>query len=424
MSRQEQQWTAILNDSHAESSSTLSQEQVAEIMANWSIDHSEFDLLHRPAWRGLLMTLYILVILLGLLGNTVVVFVVVRNRKMQNVTNIFIANLALSDISLSVYSLPIQLYYQLTDNWIFGEVMCRILFAAFLIPLYVSVWTILLIALDRYWLIVYPLKERMSTRTAMTLIGIDAGISVLFSIPIVIFTKLHTVVHEDLGIDRTYCVETWPNGGARIAYSSLMFIFLFCLPLLLTTILYYRIYIRLQHRPSTRIVNPGRKQKTNKILLSIVTLFVVCWLPWALHSYIAEVEDEIVKGSHFKLVDVTLKLWAMTSSCVNPFLYCWLNDNFRKELDSMAIRLKIYRGPNHLSRCQSRRRHRNSPQNIPQFQVQPMIEEHGPTIMADPANTDCGQYLTVEGYSSQRLSTTRLSTTRMSATSNMLQIPL
>ena len=51
-----------------------------------SIDDPEFDLLRQPGWRGLIVSLYVAVIAAGLIGNVIVVYVVARNKNMQNIT--------------------------------------------------------------------------------------------------------------------------------------------------------------------------------------------------------------------------------------------------------------------------------------------------------------------------------------------------
>ena len=307
------------------------------------VDHTEFDILRLPVWKGLVLTLYIIIIFIGISGNSIVIYVVLRNRHMQNVTNILIANLAIADIGLCMFSLPIQLYYQITDQWIFGDALCRVIFAAFAVPMYGSVLTILLIAYDRYWLIVYPLKERMSVRVAIMLIIVTSILSVMLAVPVICFTYLQPIDHMDISIHRKYCVEEWPNQQSRKAYSIITFSFQFCLPLIVTGSLYSKIYHRLQHRPSSRRTAVDRKQKTNKILLAIVILFVICWLPWNVFTLLTELSPRIVQGAHYKFVDLLLKAFAMGSACINPFLYCWLNENFRKELSELAIRLHVYR---------------------------------------------------------------------------------
>ena len=356
------------------------------------VNDPAFDLLRSPAWRGLVLALYVAVIIVGMAGNAIVIFVVFKNRNMQNVTNVLIANLALSDIGLCVFSLPIQLYYQLTDHWMFGELLCRFIFSAFAVPMYVSTLTILLIAYDRYWLIVYPLKERMSIRMALSLLAVTITTSVLLSVPVMSFTSLHQVDEPDLHIMRNYCVEIWPNYAARRTYSILMFTFQFCMPLFVTTLLYCRIYRQLKVRRLHRSTCT-RKQKTNKILIAIVALFIMCWLPWNVFSLITELDQTVVRGPHFKFVDLLLKVFAMSSACVNPFLYCWLNDNFRKELDNIAVKLHVYREP-------SVRRH-------PYEQHLPVtgMDDNGLDTL-DPYGT-----VTIDRFSSARPSTGNLLTT-------------
>jgi len=74
------------------------------------------------------------------------------------------------------------------------------------------------------------------------------------------------------------------------------------------------------------------RRSTTRILAGVVVVFVVCWTPWNIHSLIAEFHLESAGGSHFKFVDLLLKAFAVGSAVVNPFLYCWLNVNFRYPL--------------------------------------------------------------------------------------------
>ena len=127
------------------------------IMENYTgddlhIDDAEFDALQRPVVRGLIITLYVIVIVVGVIGNALVIanIVSVSNKNMQKTMKIFVVSLALSDIGLCAFSLPVQLYYQTTNRWIFGQIMCQFVFAAFAVPMYVSTMTILFIAIFRY----------------------------------------------------------------------------------------------------------------------------------------------------------------------------------------------------------------------------------------------------------------------------------
>ena len=52
-------------------------------------------------------------------------------------------------------------------------------------------------------------------------------------------------------------------------------------------------------------------------------------------SLIVEFCPDLVKGGFFYITDLFLKSFAMSSSCINPFLYGWLNDNFKREICSL-----------------------------------------------------------------------------------------
>lgn len=71
--------------------------------------------------------IYSLIFVVGLVGNVLVCFVVFRTTSMHSVTNIFIANLALSDILLCLLSVPFTpLYLLIYEGWVFGSALCHL----------------------------------------------------------------------------------------------------------------------------------------------------------------------------------------------------------------------------------------------------------------------------------------------------------
>lgn len=62
---------------------------------------------------------YMLIFLLCMVGNALVCFVVLKNRHMRTVTNMFLLNLAVSDLLVGIFCMPTTL----VDNLITGE--CR-----------------------------------------------------------------------------------------------------------------------------------------------------------------------------------------------------------------------------------------------------------------------------------------------------------
>lgn len=71
--------------------------------------------------------LYALIFLTGLIGNILVIVTLARNRRLRIVTNVFLLNLAVSDLLLGVFCMPITLIGTLLREFVFGEVMCKII---------------------------------------------------------------------------------------------------------------------------------------------------------------------------------------------------------------------------------------------------------------------------------------------------------
>jgi hypothetical protein len=59
----------------------------------------------------LLSFAYGIISLLAVVGNSCIIYIVIRNRRMHSVTNYFICNLALSDCLVACFAVPFQVGY-------------------------------------------------------------------------------------------------------------------------------------------------------------------------------------------------------------------------------------------------------------------------------------------------------------------------
>ncbi len=64
---------------------------------------------HRPTIRALLVVAYSVIIIISLFGNVVVCHVVIKNKRMHSVTSLFIMNLAIADILITLLNTPFTL---------------------------------------------------------------------------------------------------------------------------------------------------------------------------------------------------------------------------------------------------------------------------------------------------------------------------
>ncbi|KAK3926754.1 Neuropeptide Y receptor type 1 [Frankliniella fusca] len=94
----------------------------------------------------------------AVLGNSLVIWIVATSRGMQNVTNYYIANLALADIVIGLFAIPFQFQAALLQRWILPHFMCPFCPFVQVLTVTVSVFTLTAIAIDRHRAILNPLR--------------------------------------------------------------------------------------------------------------------------------------------------------------------------------------------------------------------------------------------------------------------------
>ncbi|EYC27262.1 hypothetical protein Y032_0009g617 [Ancylostoma ceylanicum] len=104
---------------------------------------------------------FITIFLLSVIGNALVIVVIMQQRAMRSITNIYLMNLAITDLMLSVVCMPPTLFSMVMNCWIFGNVLCKLF--AYLQPMVVtaSAYTLAVIAFERYYAICRPLHSRI-----------------------------------------------------------------------------------------------------------------------------------------------------------------------------------------------------------------------------------------------------------------------
>jgi len=149
------------------------------------------DVMMTTSWlRAMFVALYAAIFLVGLSGNSLVVYVVSRSAAMRTITNIFIANLAVSDIMMCLLAVPFTPAAALLRSWPFGDVMCHVVPMTLGVSVHVSTLTSIAIAVDRYCVIVHPFRPRMKTGVCLLIIAAVWLTSLSISMPLAIYQKV------------------------------------------------------------------------------------------------------------------------------------------------------------------------------------------------------------------------------------------
>ena len=303
----------------------------------------------------IITTIFSLMIIFGALGNGLVCFVVFRNAHMRTPRNVFIINLAISDLTLCLFTQPLNLYKLLNTQWHLGSFMCK--FSAMLqgTNVFVSTISITAIALDRFQVIVYPSKDSMRKIGGAAALVTIWIISLLMSSPLIIFT-VYSKERPLPDIDYFFwlCIEDLTLQAEKGAYSVASMVVQYILPVITVTIAHARICNKLKYRmvnrrppPSSGEINSpppaeyrsrsdtrsARKRKTNILLAMIGIVFVFSWIPLNISNILADFQFQIFRDQviDINLVFIVCHILVLSSACTNPVLYGWLNDNFRKE---------------------------------------------------------------------------------------------
>nr|XP_009858736.1 somatostatin receptor type 5 [Ciona intestinalis] len=287
-------------------------------------------------------SIYIVICIVGLLGNGVVLGLLLRpdhshiHGNKPSVTNILVINLALADF-IFVGALPFWITERfLRGSWIFGNFGCKFLSFISLLNLYGSVFFLVAMGIDRYLAVVFAVRAR-NYRTPRNAIRVCIGIWLFASI-----IAAQALVYREICVngDVSRCLWHLPGGDAyQIAYFVTRTALGFFLPVFVIIYCYSFIIISLRRRSrnmsasGVRITN--QQQKVTRLILAVVSLFVVCWLPNHIVTVINALtlhDIELQYKLHLPTASLISTCLAYANSSINPVLYALMKEDVRLQL--------------------------------------------------------------------------------------------
>ena len=340
----------------------------------------------------LFVFLHALVVLLGSGGNMGLLVVIGKRRLFRDPTYLFLANLAVSDFIKAALVLPLTLANLLLQGWVFGSFLCYALSMLQTFPIHASMLTYVLLAADRYRLVVHPMKSRLPA--GLCVLGVWI-VSICVVLPFAAYIKYFDLElllgpqFKGMG----FCVV---NQERRVEeYLRAMFVVFYCLPLAVIAFLFIRVSAEIKALESAGMMSSGteeampstsetsyqsratlstamsehgriepegasgdsglhrgysgrfylatdadeidmkKEKRGQRYLITMVTLFAICWCPINLlilvTHFVMENEDN---SGHFDITYATLTFIGYLSTCMNPtlFAYWHMSDSTRDRL--------------------------------------------------------------------------------------------
>uniref|UniRef100_A0AAX7VP35 G-protein coupled receptors family 1 profile domain-containing protein n=1 Tax=Astatotilapia calliptera TaxID=8154 RepID=A0AAX7VP35_ASTCA len=259
-----------------------------------------------------------IIFVLGVVGNILVLVVIGKvgysagggggggsgggvGRRSLSPTNIFILNLSVADLGFLLFCVPFQATIYTLPEWVFGAFLCTFVHYIFTVNMLVSIFTLVAMSVDRYIAVVRSNKSLSvrSPRNALAGLCVIWTMSLVCSVPV---AKHQGLISYHNG---TFCWEDWA-GASKNAYKVTLLAF-----------------------NGVMFDSQRSKGRTAQTVLLVVTVFTICWMPHHIIVMWAEFGTfPLTQATYvFRLVSHCL---SYGNSCVNPILYAFLSENFRK----------------------------------------------------------------------------------------------
>uniref|UniRef100_A0A3Q2TEK9 Complement C5a receptor 1 n=1 Tax=Fundulus heteroclitus TaxID=8078 RepID=A0A3Q2TEK9_FUNHE len=276
------------------------------------------------------LVLYALVVLLGVPGNALVLWVT-GFCMTRSVTSIWFLNLALADL-LCCLSLPLLMVPLVhDDHWHFGPLACTLVKGLFYLVMYCSVLQLVLISVDRLMLVKRPIwcqNNRRPRQAAWACVAVWC-LALVGSIPQFVYAR-----QIDVGEHKKECVlaytrkSVWPIASFRFTMA-------FVLPFFVIVLCHLVVYIT-----TNKGLSRGRvkSKRTVRIIIAVVLSFFLCWLPLHILDFIDLATARTSSHSpRIYLAQVLALCLAYFNSCLNPLIYVCIGRSFK---DSMHRSLR------------------------------------------------------------------------------------
>ena len=286
-------------------------------------------------------TVYSVIILASVLGNTGIIRIIWKEKRMRHSINFFIGNMSTTDLLMTIGYMPRMLtitfmgYEWAVDGWL-GLIFCKTLSFLFDTCVCVSIFTAIAISLDRFLAVALPLRVIITNRNSKIIIITIWFTAALIQSPLLYSAQL---VHVR---GRTSCNsaldETFVAGFSKLYYITVSSIYVSSL--CMTVVLYIMILIFLKVKRERLLLLGSKNSNTSArksrqkscrnvihMVLTVIGFFVVSWTMFVLQLVLYS--HNIILSNSCN-VNFIVGLLAHSNCAVTPFLYVAFSENYRK----------------------------------------------------------------------------------------------
>ncbi|NXK09140.1 CLTR2 protein, partial [Herpetotheres cachinnans] len=273
--------------------------------------------------------MYLFIFFLGAVGNVLSIYVFFQPSQRKTSVNIYMQNLAVSDL-MFVSTLPFRAtYFLLGSRWIFGDIICRIMTYTLYVNMYCSIYFLTVLSVVRFTAIVYPLKHCKVTNMKYARI-------ICAAIWVFVLAAASPLLSKGIAgySNPAKCLDLHPSSTRRLLMmNNFVLVVGFILPFCTIIVCYiFAIKVLLKSKTLQRKKAVCHKKALSTIIITLI-IFLICFLPYHILRTAHLMHSSCSQASLHKAVVVSLCLAAM-NSCLDPVLYYFAAENFKARIRS------------------------------------------------------------------------------------------
>ncbi|XP_071943802.1 melatonin receptor type 1B-B-like [Antedon mediterranea] len=261
-----------------------------------------------------------LIMVIGIIGNGLVIVSVIISRQLRTVTNVYVVNLAVTDL-LTVLNIPLTIIAMLSDSngWPLADWLCVFTGASLVICVTSSIYTLAMIAISR--LLVVTRSHVGNKSLPFKRHCIITALVFIWSISIFMASIPAIFGVGQLGYDTRYyssCTWDWSHSQSS-TYNVIVAASLYPVPFLVIVTCYLIIFRHFHKHTEKMMVH------TNTItqnLFYVVVVYVMCITPFVICLSV------VPRGGSIKATPYAAVI-LMINSCINPLIYAVKHPHFK-----------------------------------------------------------------------------------------------
>lgn len=294
-----------------------------------------------------------LAFVLGFPGNLFVVWSVFCKVRKRSVTCILVLNLAIAD-AFVLLSAPMFLRYLAGGKgWEFGSAACKLVHYLCSVNMYVSIFLICLMSMDRWLAVTRPfLSQRLRTKRSLLLMLLGVWtLAFVLSLPMLFYRRNIVTCIQNMTVN--LCMPYHRYHGGPVGHKVFQYLFetiMGCIiPFSLIISCYSSVICRLQSAMFQR------RGQGSRLILLIILAFAIFWLPYHIINILevaGELAGDVSALTAARTARPNVIAFAYFSSAVNPILYVFAGSSHIRQA-GLSFMAKMFEATNSESRSSS-----------------------------------------------------------------------